>query len=88
MAKDEFEKDVSGYRWLEQPAIFCDYFSVEAWKRPGIARFAFGEYTGEDVPPLYRVGLAMPINIAKMLLEELTEAIGDHVPPRGVGAAS
>jgi hypothetical protein len=62
------------FSYLEQPAIYVDHCSVSVF-RSGIVRFSFAEYVTNDIVPLYRVGLAMPLVDAKRLVRKLARAI-------------
>jgi hypothetical protein len=70
-------KDPPGpeWRWLREPGIFCDAYTLDIWKDSQIVRIAFGEYTERGVSPFYRVGIAMPLSDAKLFLRALTRAI-------------
>jgi hypothetical protein len=74
MAKSRPE-DEPGWRWLENPAIFCDTFSVDFFTDSNIFRLAFGEYTDKEHYPYFRVGVALPFADAKALARTLTRLI-------------
>jgi hypothetical protein len=72
----ESEENLEGPNyWLAAPATYCDYFLVDAWGGPRIVRMAFGEVAETGRRPLFRVGIAMPIDVAKELADILREVI-------------
>src|SRR5258708_38638922 len=77
--EDVLEKKLPGdeWRWMREPAIFCDAYSLQVWTFSNTVRFAFGEYTDEDTFPFYRVGVVMPLSDAKQLYLSLGRALKD-----------
>jgi len=73
---EEPSEDFDGpHYWLTAPATYCDYFVVDAWVPQGIVRLALGEVAEPGRPPLFRLGIAMPIADARELAETLIKAI-------------
>jgi hypothetical protein len=64
-----------GWRWLKEPAIYCDAYTVDVFSDANIVRLSFGEYISEDVLPFYRVGIAMPLTDVKKLIHSLNKVI-------------
>ncbi len=79
---DEKEDDGHGYDWLAPQAIFCDFFALDKIQGD-IIRFSFAEYVGNDHPPIYRVGIAMPVSDAKVMLSVLQRALEKELPEPG-----
>ncbi len=59
--------------WLRVPATYVDYYQGSYIAGAGIVRLAFGEFTGENQPPLMRTAIAMPISDVKILVRTLSE---------------
>jgi hypothetical protein len=72
---DETKPDLIGDTWLMPPAIYADHFSLSGLRSARIVRLAFAEYVGKNKPPLYRVGIAMPLADAKELVRVLQDSI-------------
>jgi len=68
-------EDEVGYRWLQNPAIFCDYFSLDVMADSGIVRIALGEFVHPEYTALFRVGVAMPIADAEMMAKVILQSI-------------
>jgi hypothetical protein len=64
-----------GWDWMQVPATFVDYYSLDVMARAGYVRLAFAEYTSKSSPPIYRIGLVMPISDAKVLARQLARMI-------------
>lgn len=66
------------FRWLQEPGIYCDTYTVDLWKRPGVVRMTFGEYTDQDHSPFYRVAVVMPKQDVKALIATLTRILKEE----------
>ena len=63
------------WRWLKDPATYCDAYNVDVWPGPGVVRISFGEFTNKEYLPFFRAAIVMPISDAKSLAETLIALI-------------
>jgi hypothetical protein len=83
MAEDD-ERDPEntiGYRWLREPAVFCDTHYASYFKSANIVRITFGEYIGSSYSPYYRAGVALPLTEAKRLVRTLQRLVREAEEP-------
>ena len=64
-------------RWLQNPAIYCDTFTVDTWEQEGVTRISFGESTVAGYAPFFRCSVVLPIVVAKELVTFLNISFKD-----------
>lgn len=69
------------YVWLEEPAIYVDTYVAQLFASDGIVRFVFGEALGKTFEPLWRVGLAIPIEDTRRLAKRLNAILEKYDYP-------
>lgn len=79
-SEDAGQKDPASdpkWKWLQEPAIFCDAYAVDAWQS-NVVRIVFGEYTAPEFLPFFRTAVVMPVEDAKQLVVSLQKAIQEY----------
>ncbi len=76
--KRSADEEARHFVWLEDPAIYVDTYAANLFKEDGIVRFAFGESLGPEFHPLWRVGLAMPIDEVRRLASRLRKLLRQY----------
>jgi hypothetical protein len=77
-APEEEDNEDRLYNWLGPAPTYVDHFALRAFSSSGVMRIAFGEWLSRKRSPIYRVGIAMPIPDARVLLRELRDALKEY----------
>jgi len=70
-------EDEPAYRWLQDPAPFCDHYAAKVYRDSNVVRMAFGEHIGGNFWPIYRAAVVMPVSDVKDLIKTLSRIVKD-----------